>query len=202
MVEGSERDTEVDIAIKEIENEMSVREVMTKKVFSTDIKATMTEVARQMIGRNVGSIIVTENKEAVGIITERDIVRKLAEGTEKLDRVCAGEIMSSPIMTAKPSTNIIDAAEQMVRCNIRRLAVMEGGDIVGVVTDRDVLTVSPGLNTILVNLIEMNRAQTIPMAPEPEGGICESCGTFSNDLRLSNGMMMCESCRDTEGYYD
>ena len=56
--------------------------------------------------------------------------------------------------------------------------------------------------TILADLIEMNREQSMPMAPEPEGGICEYCGTFSNDLRLSNGMMMCESCRDTEGYYD
>jgi CBS domain-containing protein len=202
MVEGSERDTEVDIAVKEIENEMSVREIMTKRVITTDIKATMTEVARAMIKCNVGSIIVTEDKEAVGIITERDIVRKLVDGTEKLDRVCAGEIMSSPIMTAKPSTNIIDAAEQMVKCNIRRLAIMEGGNIVGIVTDRDILTVSPGLNTILANLIEMNREQTMPMTTEPEGGVCEYCGTFSNDLSLSNGMMMCESCRDTEGYYD
>ena len=202
MVEGSESDTEVNIEVKEIENEMSVREIMTKKVFSTDIKTTITEVAREMIKCNVGSIIVTEGKEAVGIITERDIVRKISTEIEKLDRVCASEIMSSPIITAKPSTNIIDAAEQMVKCNIRRLPVMEGSNIVGIVTDRDILMVSPGLNTILANLIEMNHEQSGPITHEPEGGICEYCGTFSNDIRLSNGMMMCESCRDTEGYYD
>ena len=202
MVEGSESDTEVDITVKEIENEMSVREIMTKKVFTTDIKVTINEVARAMIKHKVGSIIVIEDKEAVGIITERDIVRKLADGTDNLDLVCASEIMSSPIITAKPSTNIINAAEQMVKCNIRRLAIIERGNIVGIVTDRDILTVSPGLNTILADLIEMNREQTMPITPEPEGGICEYCGTFSNDLQLSNGRMMCESCRDTEGFYD
>ncbi|MBN1134021.1 MAG: CBS domain-containing protein [Methanosarcinaceae archaeon] len=202
MVEGSENDTKVNIEVKEIENEMSVREIMTKKVFSTDIKTTITDVAREMIKCNVGSIIVTEVKEAVGIITERDIVRKISTEIENLDRVCASEIMSSPIITAKPSTNIIDAAEQMVKCNIRRLPVMDGSNIVGIVTDRDILMVSPGLNTILANLIEMNHEQSGSITHEPEGGICEYCGSFSNDILLSNGMMMCESCRDTEGYYD
>jgi len=202
MPEGAEPDTKVETAIKEIENEMSVREVMTRNVFTIDVKANMPAVAREMVKRNVGSIIVTKDNDAVGIITERDIVRKIADKDIKPGEIPAGEIMSSPIITAKPSTNIIDAAERMVKSGIRRLAIMEGSNIVGIVTDRDVLTVSPGLNTILESLIEMNREQNIPQTPEIEGGVCEYCGTFSSDITLVNGLMLCESCRDSEGYYD
>lgn len=202
MVLGTQKDVETDVSIKELENEISVREIMSEKVIIMDVESNMSEVAQEMIKHNVGSMIITKDNNAVGIITERDVVRKIAEDGIKPVDISAGDMMSSPIITIRPSTNIIAAAGLMTRSGIRRLAIMEGGDIVGIVTDRDVLTVSPGLNTILVDLIEMNREQNIPRTPEQEKGVCEYCGNFAEDLVLVNGLMLCERCRDAEGYYE
>lgn len=73
-----------------------------------------------MISQNVGSVIITDDVGPVGIITETDIISKVAINNMMPGTVMAGQIMSSPIIATKPSTNVIEAAEQMTRCNIRR----------------------------------------------------------------------------------
>ena len=202
MVLGTTNDLETDIAIKEIEKEMSVKEVMTETVITIDIEESALKAAKEMIKHSVGSIIVTKNSEAVGIITERDMVKKIIAKNKKPEKVTASEIMSSPLITTKPSDNVIDASKQMVKANIRRLAVMQGGDIVGIITDRDILTIAPGLNTILTSLIEINREQSVIPEEEFEGGVCQRCGYYVTDLIMVEGKPLCESCRDDEEYYD
>jgi len=192
---------ETDTSIKEIENEMSVREVMTMGVFSIDIEANVPEVAREMGRRKVGSILVTKNNVAVGIITERDMVRKIISKDIIPCNIPAGEIMSSPLITAKPLTSVIDAARLMTRSNIRRLAVMDNGTIVGIITNRDILTVSSGLSAILTDLIKMNREQNSSRTPELESGICEYCSASDEKLMPVNGLLLCESCKGSRGYY-
>lgn len=202
MALGTTNDLETDASIKEIEKEMSVKEVMTEKVITIDIEESALNAGKEMIKHNVGSIIVTKDGDAMGIITERDMVREIIIKNKKPEKVSVSEIMSSPLITAKPSTNVIDASKQMVKANIRRLAVMEAGDIMGMITDRDILTIAPGLNTILASLIEMNREQSIIPAEELEGGVCQRCNSYVNDLIVVNGRPLCESCRDEEQYYD
>ena len=202
MVLGTTNDLEADTSIKEIEKDMSVKEVMTEKVIIIDIEESALKAGKEMIKHNVGNIIVTKDNEAMGIITERDMVKMIIAKNKKPGKVSASEIMSSPLITTKPSANVIDASRQMVKANIRRLAVMQGGDIVGIITDRDILTIAPGLNTILTTLIEINREQSVIPEEEFEGGVCQICGYYVNDLVMVNGKPLCESCRDDEEYYD
>ena len=198
MVLGTQRDLETSTSIKEIENEMRVSEVMTKKVFALDVGANAAEIAEEMTKNNISSIVVTKNGDAVGIITERDIVRKVVAGEKESGKISAGEIMSSPLMTARPSTNIIDAAKVMLKHDIRRLVIKVNGSPSGIVTDKDLLMIAPGLNTILESLIEMSNEQNIPRTPELERGICEYCGAVSETVTLVNGLMLCESCKHLE----
>ena len=198
MVLGTQRDIETGTSVKEIENEMSVSEVMTKKVFALDVGASVIDIADEMTKQNVSSIVVTKNGDAVGIITERDIVRKVVAGDKEPGKISAGEIMSSPLMTARPSINIIDAAKVMLKHDIRRLVIKENGSASGIVTDKDLLMVAPGLNTILESLIEMNNEENIFRTPELERGICEYCGAVGENVMLVNGLMLCESCKDSE----
>lgn len=202
MVKDTANDQGTNESIKEIENYISVREVMTDKVITADIEESALEVGKEMIKHNVGSIIVTKNDEAVGIITERDLIRKITAKNRKPEKVSASMLMSSPLITVKPSANVIDASKTMSEANIRRLAVMQSGEIVGIITDRDLLTIAPGLNTILADLIEMNRKQNATAEEEYEGGICQRCGSYVADLVMVNGRILCESCRDEEEYYD
>ena len=198
MVLGTQRDLETSTSIKEIENEMLVSEVMTKNVFTLDIRANAIEIAKEMTKHNVSSIVVTKNDDAVGIITERDIVRKVVAGEKESGKMSADEIMSSPLMTARPSTNIIDVAKVMLKHDIRRLVIKENGSPSGIVTDKDLLMIAPGLNTILESLIEMNNEQNILRTPEFERGMCEYCGAVGENVMLVNGLMLCESCKDSE----
>ena len=198
MVLGTQRDLETSTSIKEIENEMLVSEVMTKNVFTMDVRANATEIATGMTRHNVSSIVVTKNGDAVGIITERDIVRKVVAWEKESGKISADEIMSSPLMTIRPSTNIIDAARIMLKHDIRRLVVKENGSPSGIVTDKDLLMIAPGLNTILESLIEMSNEENIFRTPELERGICEYCGAAGENVMLVNGLMLCESCKDSE----
>ena len=197
MVLGTQRDLETGTSIKEIENEMRVSEVMTEKVFALDVGANAAEIAKEMTKRNVSSIVITKNGNAAGIITERDIVRKVVAVKKKPDEMSADELMSYPLMTVKPSTNIIDAAKIMLKHDIRRLVIKKNGRASGIVTDKDLLMIAPGLNTILESLIEMNNEDNILRTPELERGICEYCGAGEN-IMLVNGLMLCESCKDSE----
>ena len=198
MVLGTQRDMETGITIKEIENEMLVSEVMTKNVFTLDVKANVAEIAGEMTRHNVSSIVVTKKGDAVGIITERDIVRKVVAEDKEPGNIPASDIISSPLITVRPSTNIIDAARIMLKHDIRRLIVKENGSASGIVTDKDLLMIAPGLNTILESLIEMSNEQTIPQTPEFESGTCEYCGAYGETVTLVNGLLLCEDCKDSK----
>lgn len=200
------KEMETDIQIKEMETEMSVSEIMNETVITMDINAEIPVIAREMVKQDVGSVIITSDGKAMGIITERDLVRDIITKDKKPGRVHASKILSSPLVTVKPGTNIIEASKLMLKSDIKRLPVMENGDIVGIVSNTDILVVTPGLSTILKDLIEMNR-ETLLVSNEEiskdfNSGICELCGYYSEDLETLEGRLLCQSCRDSEGYYD
>ena len=89
-------DQETDESIKEIEKYISVKEVMTEKVITTDIEESALKVGKEMIEHNLGSIIVTKDDKAVGIITERDMIKKIIAKNKKPENVSASMLMSSP----------------------------------------------------------------------------------------------------------
>lgn len=207
MVFDRRKEIETDIQIKEIEKEMSVSEVMNKTVVTLDINTDIPVIAREMVRYNVGSVIITEKEKAMGIITERDLVRDIVTKDKKPSRVHASKIVSTPLVTVKPTTSVIEASEIMLKSDIKRLPVMENGDIVGIVSNTDILMVTPGLSTILKDLIEMNREPLLATgegeSPEFNSGVCESCSYYSEDLEMVNGRLLCRDCRDVEeDYYD
>jgi signal-transduction protein with cAMP-binding, CBS, and nucleotidyltransferase domain len=202
MVLNVHDDMETDVSIMEIENEMSVREIMSKDTFDIDTTASVLDVANKMVENGTGSIIVTDDGDSIGIITEHDILVKTVAKNVLPSEMTAEKIMSSPIIATKPTTNIIQAAEMMVKSDIRRLAVMEGDKIVGMITDRDILAIAPGLNTILEEMIELHHENNIQHEPELERGICQRCATLVDSLTNVNGLMLCEDCKEEEGYYD
>ncbi|WP_340819894.1 CBS domain-containing protein [Methanolobus sp. WCC4] len=202
MVLSVQNDMETDVSILEIQNEMSVKETMSKTIFDIDVSASVLEVAGKMAENDTDSVIVTEDADNIGIITEHDIITKTVVKNVLPSEMTAKEIMSSPIIATRPSTSIIEAAEMMVKSNIRRLAVMEGDHIEGMITDRDIIAIAPGLTTILEGLIELNHENKLHTEPELERGICQRCGALVDSLVDVNGSTLCEDCKEEEGYYD
>ncbi len=165
-----------------------VREVMTTKVLTTTPDASVAKAAKLMAKNSVGSIVVVKSKKPVGILTERDLLLKVISADVRPSRVPVKKIMSSPVLTITPDTDIADAARIMARSNIRRLPVVEKGKLVGIITTMDIMRVSPEL---LETSVEAERRVEI------EESVCEVCGEITTHLYEVNGMWVCEDCRDS-----
>lgn len=124
---------------------LTVRELMTKNVITVDIKANVLEATRMMSEKNIGSLIITENGKPVGILTERDVIRKSCINDTKPSAVSVQDIMSSPLVSVEPATEIQDAVRRMRIRNVRRLAVFEEDKLAGIITDRDIINAYPKL---------------------------------------------------------
>ncbi len=110
-----------------------VRDVMETNVPTIDANATAMEAVQRMVKENVWSFLVTKDGLPVGVVTERDILRRcIAKGYSLNMRV--EEIMSSPIITIGPDEPVGKALQLMAEKNIRRLYVVEGGKVIGRVT--------------------------------------------------------------------
>ncbi len=207
MVNDPEREVGTDIHNREIEREVSVAEVMNKTVIVMDINSNIQSIAMEMVSCEAGSVIITENRKAIGIITERDLVKNIVAEDRRPSEVNASEIFSTPLTTIEPEKSVVEASEIMLKANIKRLPVLEKDTIIGVISTTDILMVTPGLNTILKDLIDMNRETllSIPsveeLSEEFSTGICESCETYSSDLKFMDGKYLCGKCQQEEGEY-
>ncbi len=116
----------------------TVREVMSTHLVTVEPTTTVAEAATVMGGRHVGSAIVLENGVPAGIFTERDILRALAAHFDAAGHPVAHWMTRDPV-TIAPDTTLQEARELMLARGFRHLLVTEGGDLVGVVSIRDLV---------------------------------------------------------------
>src|SRR3954470_2046428 len=118
---------------------MQVREAMSSSVLSIGPQHSLRHAAQLMAQRRVGSAVVLDNDgEGPGILTERDILEAVAQGQD-LDQEAAADHLTSDLVFASPDWSLDDAATAMVRGNFRHLVVMDGDDLVGMISVRDIV---------------------------------------------------------------
>lgn len=174
-----------------MKNAIPVLEIMAKDPVTLAPDATVLEAARAMRDRDVGSLLVVRDGKPVGIVTEKDLVTKVVAGDLQASGVRVADVMTSPLVTVEPYQEVLEAAKRMAELGIRRLPVVEGGNLVGLVTENDILRVWPAL-------IEITRERAA-MAPSLAVGVlgyCESCATYSDRLNSHNGQLLCPECRE------
>ncbi|MFX0107899.1 MAG: cyclic nucleotide-binding/CBS domain-containing protein [Candidatus Hodarchaeota archaeon] len=130
-----------------------VRDVMSKDVRVVRPDTLVKEVAATMNKLNIGSIVVVQGKRPVGIITERDILRRIVEPCLAPETLRAREVMTSPVITIPDTSSIDEAARLMARKGIKRLLVLEGENLVGILTFTDIVTQVPNMLGILEELV-------------------------------------------------
>lgn len=112
---------------------MKIKDIMTKDVAYVSPKSTVTEAAKLMETYNVGSIPVWDRNGIVGIVTDRDIViRNVAHGSNPHDSYVK-DIMTSHVSIATPDMDVDEVSRMMAQNQIRRIPVVEGQKIVGMV---------------------------------------------------------------------
>jgi CBS domain-containing protein len=117
----------------------TVRAHMARDLLTVDPGLSLVDVARRMVERNVGAVLVLEGGELAGILTERDLMRALARGLR--DSATVADSMTRGPETIGPDDTMGHAATLMIHGGFRHLPVVEGGEVVGIVSIRDLVQV-------------------------------------------------------------
>jgi CBS domain-containing protein len=121
------------------ERMIPVKLVMRRDVQGTPVDTSVKKAAELMQDRGVGSLLIKNGKNAMGILTETDIVQKVvAQGLDPATTPVR-DVMSTPLITIQASQSVVDADDLMERHHIRHLVVEDKGKICGVVSVRDIL---------------------------------------------------------------
>lgn len=170
----------------EKERNIKIEKIMSRDVVSLDISKTAAHASDLMTERRVGSVIVTKNGKAFGIVTERDLVRRYSRST------ILESLASHPLIAADPSTTVEKVVQIMLKNKVRKLPITdESNTIVGIVTVSDLaMFLLPISNSDLMSSVlkAVSRGKTPACDScnsQTEIQWCESCSRF-----------MCLACED------
>jgi CBS domain-containing protein len=121
---------------------LEVGDVMTRRVVTEDEEASVAKISAEIAEWDIGSVVITKDGKPTGIVTDRDIALKgIMRETREIK---AKEIMSSPLMTIEPGALLEKACKILAANHIRRLPVMDNGELVGIISVRNILIRAPG----------------------------------------------------------
>jgi CBS domain-containing protein len=177
---------------------MLVKDVMSSPAVTVPENTSIDKTAQIMSDGRLGCIIVTsKDGKALGIITESDLVKRVLAKNLKPNKLTAKEIMSTPLITIEPDEILTETARRMNKLNVRRMGVIYKGNLVGIISSKDILAITPEL---LENMQEKARiegseidetsSESVPLA-----GYCERCGSWSENLDEIEGTYLCEDCQ-------
>ncbi len=178
---------------------IAVGDVMTRNFVSINPTSNLLECAKEMAKTRVDSLLITDKKRLVGILTARDILWTIVKKPSinlKITNVM--KIATKKVAVIKPSADIFQALRKMKTLNFKRLPVLSKGEVIGVITLKDILKVEPSLYPEIGELIyirEEERKIKELGAEWPSEGFCENCGAFSELLKVDSALL-CPDCRE------
>jgi len=131
---------------------LKVEDVMVKEVITIDENATVKEAAEVMNKFEIGCLIAVRKGKAMGIITERDLLKRVVAEAKDTSKTKVKEIMSSPLVVVEPSMDLEEAVKLMFQMKIKKLPVVDGKRLVGLVSLTDIARFQPQMIKILRQL--------------------------------------------------
>ncbi|NHN59195.1 MULTISPECIES: cyclic nucleotide-binding/CBS domain-containing protein [Halorussus] len=203
-----------------MEGEVTVRDVMSREYVGVSESDTVLGAVGLMHEEEVGCVVVLRGSDPVGIVTETDVIALVAEEGDPAETEVSA-VMSEPVVSIDADRELSDAAATMSREDIRRLLVTNGDELVGLLSERDVISASASLSGVQSLRAESAREVGEPVGTDRMGAdpmannhadvaadegpdrheysdrsICETCGTLSRQLANVNGQLICADCRD------
>ncbi len=180
-----------------METEVLIKDAMTKNVVTVSKDMSICDASKIMEKSNIGSLVVVKGTAPVGIVTERDITYRVVAPDRKPSEVKVVDVMSHPVSTIGPDSTIMKACKAMAKNKLRRLPVIRGGELVGIITNTDIMQIAPGQIDILRELSRMRERSS--RREILDRGTCENCGDYGVKLSEVHGTFVCDSCRDDAG---
>ncbi|ARS88720.1 cyclic nucleotide-binding/CBS domain-containing protein [Natrarchaeobaculum aegyptiacum] len=203
-----------------MESELSVRDVLTADYVGVSESDTVLGVVRLMREERSSCVLVVRGSDPVGIVTEWDVLGLVADEHDPAETT-VGAVMTTPVITVDPTRSLADVATTMARQNIRNVVVETDDEVVGVVTQRDVIAAAGSFRATVTPPRSagsgeqptspdqpLEEAVTAPVDEVPDDrmvpnggdeystqGVCEACGSLATDLWDANGQLVCTDCR-------
>jgi signal-transduction protein with cAMP-binding, CBS, and nucleotidyltransferase domain len=171
--------------------EIKVGEIAKRNLITTEEDSLVISAVKLMVDRNVGSVIVTREKRPIGIVTERDLLKKILATGRSTESTKVSEIMTLNPIVIEQDRPLGEAIDLMSRKKIRRLLVTKEGEIVGIFTQRDILN----LNRLCLHCgKEIRSVLEWGQAAEPYTE-CQ-CGSRYH-IKCANSVVHCVDCSRT-----
>jgi len=182
-------------------NRVLVSDIMTRQITSVNPDTNLLECARIMVRKRSSSLLLIKDKLLKGFISTEDILWAIVKKSkEDLSKIKASDISPRKIVTIQPDATIDEAVSRIKRFKFHRLPVVKNGEVIGLITMRDILNFYPELNTQLKEVQavreETEKMRRLEGAKERiifRDGICEECGSRDMLYRV-NGVLVCASC--------
>lgn len=169
-----------------------VADVMTVKPIIVGPETTIEQAAVKMQIQKIGSLLVEENKNLLGIITEKDLVDKVLAKSLNPKTTKVKEIMTKIVHTVSPNEDLLIAIRKMAKANVKRLPVLDKNKLVGFLTSKDVLAIQPELFEILTERFHLRETERKPHIACGEGN-CDKCGNTTL-VRKKENECLCYEC--------
>ena len=131
---------------------LKVADVMVREVITIDENSTVKEAAEDMNKFEIGCLIAVRKGKAVGIITERDLLKRVVAEAKDVNKTRVKDVMSSPLVVVEPGMDLEEAVKLMFQMKIKKLPVVEEKRLVGLVSLTDIARFQPQMIKILKQL--------------------------------------------------
>jgi len=131
---------------------LRVDDVMVKEVMTIDESSTVKEAAEIMNKFEIGCLIAVRKGKAMGIVTERDLLKRVVAESKDANKTKVKDVMSSPLVVVEPSMDLEEAVKLMFQMKIKKLPVVDEKRLVGLVTLTDIARFQPQMIKILKQL--------------------------------------------------
>ena len=181
---------------------IKVGDIMTRNFISVKPDISISDCAKEMIKKHVGSLIVMENQVLKGILTEKDIVWVVVK-KQDLSKIKARDIMTRRVVSIAPGKDISEAMDRITKTRFRVLPVTIQNRVIGVITLKDILRIQPSLSESLRESIQIKEETEKRKRSEAaltgetwvKEGECVECGAYGLLYNIDN-RLLCESCSD------
>lgn len=176
--------------------DLLVRDAMTRNPVTIQSNATVLRASQKMLEKKVGGLVVVNNDRVEGMITKTDILEKAVLKNRDPAKTLVRDVMTKNFVSVGPHTRITQAAELMVKYNIRRLPVIKNKTLQGLITQTDLLKIQPTILDLLIHKFNTEHAPEYDVRNlSSVKGFCDVCGNFEN-LKNSSIGFICKQCNE------